>query len=95
MRDKEGMGRAISYVTCTFSPAKNTSGTASYFYHCPNPDISEYVKDILWFEDCQESSRRRAALQNKANWEPGVETVLVGVVSSPSGVRTTVTKEGR
>lgn len=49
----------------------------------------------MWFEDCQESSKRGAAPQKKTIQEPGVGAVLVGMASSPAGVSTTVTTEGK
>lgn len=49
----------------------------------------------MWFEDCQESSKRGAAPRKKTIQEPGVGAVLVRMASSPAGVSTTITTEGK
>lgn len=79
--------------------------------HCPQPithlaqhhisaigqiqTFQRKVKEVLWLEDCQESSKRGAAPWKKAIQEPRVAALLVRTVSSPAGVSATVAKEGK
>lgn len=77
MRDKGGMGRAISDET--LSPANNISGTASYFCHWPNPDISEECERNLVAWRLLREQQERGCSTKENNPGAGVVAVLVGV----------------